>query len=182
MSQRLFAALDVPDEVAARALKLMRGVPGAKWRPRDNLHITLRFFGDTPEPVARDLDSELDQIALATAPLPIKLKSAGWFGREDPHTLYLGVDGGAALNQLASQCERAARRCGLKADTRGFTPHMTVAYLSASDVRLVQGFCTRLALFESEPWTVSGFSLASSWRRDNAPSLYRAEAEYVLMG
>lgn len=182
MSLRLFAALDVPDEVAAQALRLMRGVPGAKWRPRENLHITLRFFGDTPEPQAHDLDAELEQIALSIAPFEIRLKGAGWFGKEEPHNLWLGVCESAPLQRLAAGCEKAARRAGFKAEAGKFIPHMTMAYLSASNVALVQGFCTRLALFESAPWTVAGFRLASSWRRDNAPSLYRAEAEYPLLG
>ena len=46
MSIRLFAALDLPDHIAEPLLWLMRGVGGAKWRPRENLHLTLRFFGE----------------------------------------------------------------------------------------------------------------------------------------
>ena len=60
MSLRLFAALSIPDDVAAQLLALMKGVAGAKWRPRENLHLTLRFFGEITEPVAEDLDAELE--------------------------------------------------------------------------------------------------------------------------
>ncbi|MBK8544651.1 MAG: hypothetical protein IPL62_14550 [Caulobacteraceae bacterium] len=60
MSLRLFAALSIPDHIAERLLPLMKGVGGAKWRPRENLHLTLRFFGELTEPVAEYLDSELE--------------------------------------------------------------------------------------------------------------------------
>ena len=46
MSLRLFAALSIPDHVAERLLPLMKGIGGANWRPRENLHLTLRFFGE----------------------------------------------------------------------------------------------------------------------------------------
>lgn len=182
MSLRLFAALDIPDEVAQRLLALMRGVPGAKWRPRDNLHLTLRFFEEVPEPVADDLDAALDEIARETAPFAVQLKGAGFFGGDDPHALWVGVAPSDALNVLAGRCERAARRAGLKAEARKFTPHVTLAYLSGTVLERVIAFEKRLALFESEAWDVDCFFLLSSHTRRNAPSLYGEEAAYPLLG
>ncbi len=66
MSVRLFAAIAIPDDIAERLLALQKGVPGAKWRPRENLHLTLRFFGDVAEPVADEIDAALDEVAQAT--------------------------------------------------------------------------------------------------------------------
>ena len=43
---RLFAALALPDEIAAGLARRQDGVPGARWRPREALHVTLRFFGE----------------------------------------------------------------------------------------------------------------------------------------
>ena len=180
MTIRLFAALAIPDDIAARLLTLQRGVPGAKWRPRENLHLTLRFFGEIAEPVANDLDEELAHIADSTAPFVLQLKSAGAFGKADPHTLWIGAGESAGLGKLAADCDRAARRVGLAPEPRKFTPHVTLAYLNNAELGRVQNFETRLGLFESRPFDVESFGLYSSWTRKSAPSLYRLEAEYFL--
>src|SRR3982751_4100483 len=97
MSIRLFAALDLPDDVAERLLALMKGVPMAKWRPRENLHLTLRFFGEVAEPVADEIDIALGEVAEANAPFDLTLKAAGTFGGADPHALWVGASESAAL-------------------------------------------------------------------------------------
>lgn len=180
MSLRLFAALDIPDDVASRVGPLLRGVPGAKWRPRENLHVTLRFFGEVSEDAAEDLDAALGEAALKHAAFNIRLKGAGFFGREDPHALWLGLSDCEALRALAADCDRAARRCRMPPADHKFTPHMTVAYLSGAVLDRVIAFEKRLALYESEKWTVDAFFLLSSRVRHNAPSLYAEEASYPL--
>lgn len=182
MSVRLFAAIDVPDDIAQRLTALMKGVPGASWRPRENLHLTLRFFGEVAEPVADDIDAELAQAAERSAPFELQLKGAGAFGGADPHALWIGAAANDALKQLASDCERAARRAGLKPESRKFSPHVTLAYLNNADLARVHAFESRLGLFETHPFLVEGFGLYSSHVRKGAPSLYRLEAEYPLRG
>lgn len=182
MSLRLFAALAIEDEAAERLLALMKGVPGAKWRPRENLHLTLRFFGEVTELVAEDLDVELEAATRGIGPFELRLKGAGSFGGADPHALWIGVAESDALKQLAAACEKAARRVKLKPEPLKFTPHVTVAYLSGAAIDRVRAFEQRLGLFEAPPFQVGGFGLYSSVTRKAAPSLYRLEAEYPLLG
>lgn len=182
MSLRLFAALDIPDHIAERLLPLQKGIGGAKWRPRENLHVTLRFFGEVAEPVADDIDGELSAIAENHAPFEIALKGAGAFGGADPHALWMGVAASEPLKKLASDCERAARRAKLKPEAHSFKPHVTIAYLSNALLDRVQSFEQRFALFETPPFRVESFGLYSSFTRKSAPSLYRLEAEYPLRG
>jgi 2'-5' RNA ligase len=182
MSLRLFAAIALPDEVAQRLLALMKGVPGAKWRPRENLHLTLRFFGELTEPVAEDLDTAIEEAVRGHAPFELQLKSAGSFGGADPHALWIGAAENEALKSLAAACEKAARRVKLKPEPHKFTPHVTIAYLSGALLDRVQAFESRLGLFEAPPFLVESFGLYSSITRKSAPSLYRLEAEYPLLG
>jgi RNA 2',3'-cyclic 3'-phosphodiesterase len=183
MAIRLFAALAMPDEIAERLVALQKGVPLAKWRPRENLHLTLRFFGEVTEPVADEIDGELEQAGRGVAPFDLQLKAAGAFGGADPHALWIGAAPSPQLSKLAADCERAARRAGLKPDSRKFQPHVTLAYLSGgAELSRVHAFEQRLGLFETEPFRVESFGLYSSWVRRSAPSLYRLEAEYPLLG
>jgi 2'-5' RNA ligase len=178
MSYRLFAALPVPEEIGADLKRLQKGVPGARWRPLENFHITLRFFGDVDERVAEDLDAELANIQMG--PFPVRLKASGWFGKADPRALWLGVDAGEAVGLLAEKCERAARRAGLAPETRKFHPHMTLAYLDGTPVEKVNRFAQRTAHLETEPWMATHFSLYSSWITRGAANIYQAEADYPL--
>lgn len=183
MSLRLFAALDLPDEIADHLMPLMKDVPHAKWRPRENLHLTLRFFGDVQEPIADEIDFELSQIAESAAPFEIRLKAAGTFGGAEPHALWVGVSENPKLTKLAADCERAARRVKLKPEPHKFAPHVTLAYLSGgTPLDSVQAFEQRFGLFETPSFRVERVGLYSSITRKSAPSHYRLEAEYPLLG
>src|SRR5438105_6444664 len=122
---RLFAAVPVPEEIGEGLTRRQQGLPGARWRPPDSLHITLRFFGDVREDVAADLDSALSVVA--GEPLTITLAGVGAFGEgEGIHAVWAGVEDNPALRRLAARCESAARKAGLKPDKRLYTPHVTL--------------------------------------------------------
>lgn len=182
MSVRIFAALDLPDHIAERLMGLMRGVGGAKWRPRENLHLTLRFFGEVVEPTADDIDVALSTVADSTKPFELQLKGAGTFGGADPHSLWIGAAENPALAKLAADCERVARRAGLRPEPQKFKAHVTLAYLSNAALDRVQSFIATHALYETPSFEVRSFGLYSSHIRKSAPSLYRLEADYPLLG
>ena len=46
---RLFAALPIPFDVAETLARRQSGLPGARWRPVEALHVTLAFYGDVDE-------------------------------------------------------------------------------------------------------------------------------------
>lgn len=177
MSLRLFAALKPSDGVRARLVALMRGVAGAAWRPPENLHLTLRFFGEIDERLAHDLDDEL--AAVRVEPFDIVVAGAGWFGGASPTSLWMGVEENAALRALAGGCERAARRVGLPPERRPFTPHITVAYCRGTGPDDAARFAQRHGLFRAEPFLADRFALYSSWL-GKGPSRYVSEAEYPL--
>tara|TARA_R110000868_G_scaffold34422_11_gene124404 strand:- start:52 stop:591 length:540 start_codon:yes stop_codon:yes gene_type:complete len=178
MSQRLFSAIGLPDSACEPLMALQSGLPGASWRPRENLHLTLRFFGDVDERKAEDLEFELAKI---TAPaFELTLQGAGWFGRLEPHALWIGTEPNAALLALQAQCERAARRAGLAPETRNFVPHVTLAYLRKTPVEALARFTQALGTFRCEPVTISYFSLYASWLTRGEANIYDPVARYPL--
>src|SRR5258708_24530576 len=129
---RLFAAAPSPAEIGRALIRRQSGVEGARWRPLAALHLTLRFFGELREDVARDLDGEL--AAVRSRSFDLSLAGAGAFGDgPDIHTLWAGVAPSEPLGRLARACETAARRAGLKPDRRQYLPHVTLAYLRHPD-------------------------------------------------
>jgi len=175
---RLFAALQVPFSLAEGLTRRQVGVPGARWRPTDALHITLRFFGEVNEPVAADLDDALAVIRMA--PFEVSLEGAGAFGEMDHMSaLWAGVSVSEPLTRLAGKCETAARRVGLKPELRAYRPHVTLAYLSSAPGPRVGEWVAEHNLLKSPAWTARSFGLYSS-RLSQSGSRYTLEREHPL--
>ncbi|MES2035498.1 MAG: RNA 2',3'-cyclic phosphodiesterase [Pseudomonadota bacterium] len=175
---RLFAAIAIPDDIGQPLLGRMHGLDGARWRPLEALHITLRFYGDVKDQVARDLDDALTSIA--SAPFGLTLDSVGAFGEgRDIHAVWAGVAESEPLRALAAKCETAARRVGLKTEGRRYTPHVTMAYLRRVDPAFVATWLEANALLKSPTFAVDRFGLYSSHQTGEG-SRYRLEAEYRL--
>jgi 2'-5' RNA ligase len=176
---RLFAAVPVPDEIAAALARRQQGLDGARWRTAEQLHITLRFFGEIRQDVARDLDTELASID-GGGPFEIVLQGAGAFGEgADIHAVWAGVAESAPLKRLAKACETAARRAGLKPDTRHYHPHVTLAYLKRPEPDRVAAWIQANNLLRSPLIPVDRFGLYSSFLASDGAQ-YRLEAEYGL--
>lgn len=175
---RLFAALAVPPEIGRALQARQTGIDGARWRPLEALHITLRFYGEVRQDIARDLDSELMRVS--GRPFAIRLEGAGAFG-EGPEldAVWAGVAESPELRRLADACETAARRAGLKPEKRAYRPHVTLAYLRHPDPAQVAAWIQANNLLKSPEIGVAGFGLYSS-HMGGEGSHYRLEAEYGL--
>ena len=175
---RLFAALAIPDGVAQSLAPSQCGIVGARWRPAEGLHVTLRFFGDVTEVMAEDLDAELAKVT--GKPLTLSLSGVGAFDEGDRITaIWAGLQDHEGLRVLAGRCEAAARRAGLKPDSRKYTPHVTLAYLGRTDPAQVTAWLANHGDLKSEPFTLSQFGLYSSWQTSEG-SRYTTERIYRL--
>jgi 2'-5' RNA ligase len=175
---RLFAAVPIPYDLAEALVPRQTGLLGARWRPAEALHITLRFFGDTPEHQAADLDAELGLIVPPA--FDLELTGAGHFGEaQDIHAVWAGVAESAPLRALAKRCETAARRAGLAPDARAYRPHVTLAYLRRPDPMRVIAWEQDNNLLHSPAFRVRRFGLYSSHQTRDG-STYRLERDYPL--
>lgn len=172
---RLFTALEIPDEIAERLVRLQRGIEGARWIEPEDFHITLRFVGDIPEDVAADVDEALQDIRFE--PFDIELEGVGAFGGAKPHAVWAGVRASEPLKQLQARHESAMRRAGLKPETRNYTPHVTLARLRAEENPDVYRFIEANNLFAAPRFEVGHFVLFSS-RTSTGGGPYVAERVY----
>jgi 2'-5' RNA ligase len=160
---RLFAALAIPFEVAEALARRQQGLPGARWSRLEDLHVTLRYFGEVDEARAADLDAALAAVAMES--FEVELAGVGAFGAADRvRAVWAGVPESEPLRRLAAKCESVARRCGLKAEARAFRPHVTLAYLKRAPEPRVAAWVQGHNLLRSPPWRARAFHLYSSWR------------------
>jgi 2'-5' RNA ligase len=140
---RVFAALEIPDgvlgQVAGWQEPLARRYPSLKWVSVENMHLTLRFFGD----IDRDVLGRVLGImgAWDPGPLVFRLETLGSFGRKaSPSVYWLG-------GEFPAEVQHIARRLGGVPDdkgrvsTRGFVPHLTVARRRGGPLPLLEPPC-----------------------------------------
>lgn len=177
---RLFTALHIPEHIAETLSRRQTGLPGAKWRPLDALHITLAFYGEADERQADDLASELVRTE-GRGPFDLTLEGVGAFGdNHQSHTLWAGVSKSEPLHQLAARCKAAGDRAGLPPERREYRPHVTLAYLKPHvDTARIGAWITGHNLLQSPPIRFETFGLYSSVLTDQG-SVYTLEREYRL--
>jgi 2'-5' RNA ligase len=176
---RLFVALDLPGEVRER-LRLLTGakLPGARWVPPENMHLTLRFVGEVDHGQADDIDAALAAIAARGFALTFEGVGAFETGRR-VHALWAGVERNPALEHLRAKVESALVRAGCEPERRKFSPHVTLARVDQADQGKLGAWLSGNALFRLGPVPVEHFTLFSSrLGRDGAH--YTAEADYAL--
>ena len=174
---RLFVALDLPPLARDRLSALATGLPGARWVPPENYHVTLRFIGEVPPHEAEELDHALAGIRAPR--FTLELTGVGTFDRGGRSgTLYAGVERSPGLAHLQSKIETALQRAGLQAERRKFTPHVTLAKVEGFDPRL-GGWIAAHNLFRAPAIAVEHFALFSSHLGREQAS-YTVEVEYAL--
>lgn len=177
---RLFTALSIPEDVAETLQRRQSGLPGAKWRTREQLHLTLAFYGEVQPRRADDLAAELVRAATG-GPFEIALQGVGAFGdNHRSHTLWVGVEPNERLSVLAGRCRAAGDRAGVVTERRDYRPHVTLAYLKPqTNPDRIGAWITGHNLLRSQPIPVYGFGLWSSVLTQDG-SHYQLEQEYPL--
>jgi 2'-5' RNA ligase len=125
--QRLFVALDLPEEVRAElSVWCHRAAPAVVRRvPSANLHLTLAFLGSRSADDAAAVAALLG--GLARDALALATDDAVWLPRRRPGVLAVALDGGPALGSLHAAVGAAlADAIAFVPERRPFRPHVTV--------------------------------------------------------
>lgn len=181
---RLFVAVDLPEGIRGELRSICRDVPTAKWTRPDQLHLTLRFIGEVGDAEFRRIEERLG--AVEGNAFALSLAGVGRFPhRGAPRILWAGIDPVEPARELQARIERALQAAGIAAESRPFSPHLTIARLRDSRPTAADGFLARWRLFRTDPFLVSDFVLFSSTPeptgavhvRGRAYSLRREEPE-----
>lgn len=111
---------------AQRTPKILR------WVAEQNIHLTLRFLGDTTPQQRHKLAAVLPSVCAEFAPFALSLGQVGAFPNvRQPRVLWMGVqDQTQQLRAVQAEIERAVQPIGFEAEARRFNPHVTLARTS----------------------------------------------------
>ncbi len=158
---RLFVAIDLPDTIKPFVVGMGRSIPGSRPVPGEQLHITLKFIGETNEDQLPDIVESLHSIRFS--PLRFQLMDLGHFPlRGKPTVLWAGINPTEPLISLRNKIERNLEEAGIEREKRKFSPHLTLCRLKNSPLKRVTGFLMDNGGFETPPFEVNSFKLYSS--------------------
>lgn len=135
------------------------------WVAPENLHVTLKFFGETKESTIPEIGHILSAAVSEVCPFSVQLSGLGVFGsRYDPRVIWVGMHGDEPLSLLAKKITEGLKTIGMEPDRQNFVPHLTLGRVKKvtdlklfqktmekyREVKLCQCTLDKLILFESK--------------------------------
>ena len=163
-ADRLFVALEIPQDIKATLSGLQSSFPGLKWTPASNLHLTLRFIGLVQPPHVELIRQSLRLVQCNAFHLVIA--GLGLFRRKTGGILWAGVRQEAALLKCKQQVDAVLRvAAGLNLEEESFTPHLTLSRLKTSIPRTLKEQVQEKAVERFGTFHATGFTLFRSFLR-----------------
>jgi RNA 2',3'-cyclic 3'-phosphodiesterase len=187
-SWRLFIAIELPAEIRQtikqHITRLRDACPDvrASWTREENLHLTLKFFGDVAVNRVDTLSQSLMRAVAHTTELDLVIEGCGVFPpRGKPNVLWVGIspETAPACVRLYQAIEDECARVGFKRDEQKFHPHLTVARLRHPTGARDLANLHQATQFESVAFKVTSASLIRS-ELSNSGSRYTIAARHEL--
>jgi len=136
----------------------------------ENIHFTLRFFGDTPVSRVDEIESCLRRIRFE--PFEIQVKGVGAFpNKHKPRVIWIGATMNAQrIQALKREIDSNLEELGYTPEKKRFTPHATIARVRhIKDRQIISSNIENLAEKSIGPMTVSHFSMKKSTLTPSGP-------------
>lgn len=133
--RRLFMAVPVvPDapllDLLADGRSHFRG-DKIRWVVPEQMHITLKFLGETPAHRIEGLCRVFEEVASGHAPFSCRLEGAGLFGsRYAPRVIWVGTSDDAPLRAVGEAILESAAVSGFPRERLPFVPHLTLGRIT----------------------------------------------------
>jgi 2'-5' RNA ligase len=94
----------------------------------ENIHITLKFLGDTNEDLIDEIDSLIKKAVQGINSFNIILEGAGVFPNKNYiKVIWLGIKNGEKLGNISKNIDEELNGMGIKKEKREFSAHLTIA-------------------------------------------------------
>jgi len=132
---RGFIAADVPPTPSLKdfAAELRKADGPLKVVSPDQLHLTLKFLGDTEEGLVPEIVTAMREAASGVRPFEICVRGTGAFpslGRMN--VIWVGVEGAEPLASIAAALEASVEPLGFPRENRTWKAHVTLARVKGS--------------------------------------------------
>jgi len=131
MDLRCFISIELPEKhkkhIGIYIEKLKAANADVKWVPAENLHLTLKFLGKTPEEMLAKINKKLLSAAKMHEKFYIHLFGAGVFpNMKQPRVVWLGMKDAEDAIKLQKDIDGSMAELGFEKEDRAFKPHLTI--------------------------------------------------------
>ena len=138
--KRLFIAIEINRrktlEEAYQVMRTSLRMERINWVSLENLHITLKFLGDTSGDDIPQIMDRLKGLCKDLKPFTISLTSLGVFKNlHEPRVIWIGCSQCNALSDFQARLEKGLTEIGIEPEARTFSPHLTLGRMK--DIRQI---------------------------------------------
>jgi 2'-5' RNA ligase len=131
MTKRLFIAIkilpDIKFQEVYQSLRANLSDEKINWVEMENVHITMKFFGDTEEGKIADITHTIHHAVEQVPAFDVELHHLGLFGGYyKPKVIWIGIEPLEPLQKLSATIGVALSRLGYPVPEEPFTPHLTI--------------------------------------------------------
>ncbi|NWF76665.1 MAG: RNA 2',3'-cyclic phosphodiesterase [Nitrospirae bacterium] len=131
MNLRCFIAIVTPDSLKKQIIEmtdlLKKYDADIKWVNPENIHLTLKFLGNTPQSFLTKINETLNEAVLPYSPFYIKIYGTGVFpNKKHPRVIWIGIKDSEILINLRNAIEQSISSLGYQKDEKEFKPHLTI--------------------------------------------------------
>jgi len=184
----LFLAIDVPNSVREKISAAQRFYKtlnlDATWVKPANMHLTVKFLGDTPSDLIPAIKDRMAEVANSTPPFAITLGKMGVFPNVSrPRVLWIGLeDRKDHLDSLKIRVEKEMTSLGFPPDKQKPAHHLTLGRIkSAKNKEGLKKALQSTQRIEMDLFEVSSIQLIKSELTPKG-SIYTVQEEFVFTG
>lgn len=182
---RLFIAVELnsqnKDALAGLQARLKKADADVKWVEPANIHLTLKFLGETQEERVPKILSGIKESITEFKPFSLEIVSLGAFpSLKYPRVIWAGIEKGKEeLEKLAERIETAMLKLKFPKEKRGFSSHLTLGRVRSAKNK--DRLCREISLasFPALPQDIASVNLYQSKLTPRGP-IYEKLAEYNL--
>ena len=185
--KRLFCAIKVPPSNALyEAMATFNEALASdriNWVDLQNLHLTLKFFGDTSLHIEKNIITALQTAAENTTAFSFEMEGCGSFGPPNsPRVVWIGVAQTTKLVNLYEKVNKQLKPLGFEPDKTNYVPHLTLGRIKS--IRQLNLFKQLLVVYQNTRFgqiDVDRFYLYQSKLTPEGP-IYKLVEDFKLSG
>jgi len=135
---RTFLAIELPRPLLLKIEEVLGDLRSSqadvRWVNPENLHLTIKFFGNIDESKIEPIVQSVDRLVQETPAILLRVKGMGAFPNlRNPRVIWLGFsEGKESLNSFQKKLEREFKKIGFSPEERPFHPHLTLGRMRSS--------------------------------------------------